>query len=379
MPFDFDSVDTGATAWVLASAALVLLMTPGLAFFYGGMVRAKNVLAMLMQNFVTIGIVSLVWVVCGYTLAFGGGNGFIGDFHFAGLQHIRDTVPGYVDNFAQVIPPMVFVTFQLMFAVITPALIIGSTADRWKFGAFVPFIALWSILVYARSRTGCSRPRAGCSSGARSTSPAAPWSTSTPASPGSRWRSVLGRRRGWPSAADAAAQRAVRAARRRPAVVRLVRLQRRVGARRQQLAGYAFVNTNTAAAAALLAWIGVEKLRDGKATTLGAASGAVAGLVAITPAPASSARSARSRSALIAGGGLRLAVALKGRLRLRRLARRRRRPPRRRRRSARSRRLLRHPGRQPARRGRPVLRRRVEPARQAGAGGRLRHRRTPSS
>ena len=113
MPFDFDSVDTGATAWVLASAALVLLMTPGLAFFYSGMVRAKHALAMLMQNYVTIGIVSLVWVVAGFSLAFGKGNGFIGDLHFAGLQNIGDTIPGYVDNLAQVVPPMVFVIFQL--------------------------------------------------------------------------------------------------------------------------------------------------------------------------------------------------------------------------------------------------------------------------
>ncbi|MFL6129338.1 MAG: ammonium transporter, partial [Mycobacteriales bacterium] len=148
MPFDFETVDSGATAWVLASAALVLLMTPGLAFFYGGMVRAKHALGMLMQNFVTIALVSLVWVLVSFSLAFGKGNGFVGDLHFAGLQHIGEALPGYVDNFAQVIPPMAFVVFQLMFAIITPALITGSTADRWKFGAFVTFIVLWSVLVY---------------------------------------------------------------------------------------------------------------------------------------------------------------------------------------------------------------------------------------
>src|SRR5437588_10024541 len=137
----------GDTAWVLASSALVLLMTPGLAFFYGGMVRAKHTLGMLMQNFVTIGIVSIVWVVMSFSLAFGKGNGFVGDLHFFGLQHMSETLPGYTGPFAQVIPPMVFVVFQLMFAVITPALITGSTADRWKFGHFVPFVALWSILV----------------------------------------------------------------------------------------------------------------------------------------------------------------------------------------------------------------------------------------
>ncbi len=147
--FDLSKIDTGATAWVLASAALVLLMTPGLAFFYGGMVRRKNVLGMLMQNFATIAIVSVVWVLVSFSIAFGHGNGLFGGLHFAGLQNMTEVVPGYTGAAAQVIPPMVFVVFQLMFAVITPALITGSTADRWKFGAFVAFVAIWSILVYA--------------------------------------------------------------------------------------------------------------------------------------------------------------------------------------------------------------------------------------
>src|SRR4051794_29316557 len=145
MHFDLSKIDTGSTAWVLASAALVLLMTPGLAFFYGGMVRSKNMLGMLMQNFATIAIVSIVWVVVSFSLAFGKGNGFIGDLHFSGLQHMTEVIPGYVGAAAQSIPPIVFVVFQLMFAVITPALITGSTADRWKFGAFVGFVVAWSI------------------------------------------------------------------------------------------------------------------------------------------------------------------------------------------------------------------------------------------
>ncbi|HVH20857.1 MAG TPA: ammonia channel protein, partial [Pseudonocardia sp.] len=238
MPFDFETVDTGATAWVLASAALVLLMTPGLAFFYSGMVRAKHALGMLMQNYVTIAIVSLVWVLVGFSLAFGAGNGFIGDLHFAGLQNIGDTIPGYVDSFAQVIPPMVFVVFQLMFAVITPALITGSTADRWKFGAFVPFIALWSILVY---------------------SPVAHWVFS-PAG----W---LFRR----GALDFAGGT-------------VVHINAGIAALAADgIAAQAFMNTNMAAAAAMLSWLLVERIKGGHATTLGAASGAVAGLVAITP------------------------------------------------------------------------------------------------
>src|SRR5438128_1158223 len=151
MHFDFAHVDTGNTAWVLASAALVLLMTPGLAFFYGGMVRSKNVLGMLMQNFVTIGIVGVVWVMVAYSLAFGysGFGGFAGNLHQFGLGHMTGQVAGYQGPLAQTIPPLVFMAFQLMFAIITPALITGASADRLKFGAFVVFVAGWLVAVYA--------------------------------------------------------------------------------------------------------------------------------------------------------------------------------------------------------------------------------------
>ncbi len=144
--------NSGDTAWVLASAALVLFMTPGLAFFYGGMVRTKNVLGMLMQNYVVIGLVSVIWVLLSYSLAFGvdlGGHGIIGTLHFAGLAHMKQAVPGYSGPIAQTIPPLAFVVFQMMFAIITPALITGSTADRLKFGGFVAVISLWAVLVYA--------------------------------------------------------------------------------------------------------------------------------------------------------------------------------------------------------------------------------------
>jgi len=316
VPFDFDSVDTGATAWVLASAALVLLMTPGLAFFYSGMVRAKHALAMLMQNYVTIGIVSLVWVVAGFSLAFGKGNGFIGDLHFAGLQNIGDTIPGYVDNLAQVVPPMVFVIFQLMFAVITPALITGSTADRWKFGAFVPFIALWSILVYSPVAHWVFSPEGWLfQKGALDFAGGTVVHINAGVA-GLALAIFLGRRRGWPGQPM------------RPHNVPFVLLGAgllwfgwfgfnagsALGA--NQLAGYAFVNTNTATAAALLAWLGVEKLRDGKATTLGAASGAVAGLVAITPCAGFVSPLGSIAVGAIAGGGCALAVALKGMVRI---------------------------------------------------------------
>jgi len=144
--------DSGNTAWVLVCAALVLFMTPGLALFYGGMVRSKNVLAMLMQNFGVMAVVSLLWVWVTYSLAFGpdwGGAGLIGTLHFAGLGHIHQAVPGYSGAKAQTIPPVAFIIFQMMFAIITPALLTGSSADRMKFGTFLAFIVAWSVLVYA--------------------------------------------------------------------------------------------------------------------------------------------------------------------------------------------------------------------------------------
>src|SRR5689334_19119547 len=147
-------VNAGDTAWVLAASALVLFMTPGLAFFYGGMVRGKNVLAMLMQNVFAMGLISVLWAVVGFSLAFGDGGGFIGNFDFAFMKDIgvitadgpQNLLPGL--DFLT-IPPMVFFAFQMMFAIITPALITGATADRLKFKSYVVFIGLWSLLVYS--------------------------------------------------------------------------------------------------------------------------------------------------------------------------------------------------------------------------------------
>ena len=282
MPFDFaKALNTGDTAWVLASAALVLIMTPGLAFFYGGMVRAKNVLGMLMQNFACMGIVSVLWVGFTYSIAFGGSNTIIGGFHFAGLNHMSEQVPGGI---GATIPPIVFVAFQLMFAIITPALITGSTADRWKFGPFVLFVSLWAILVYAPIAHWVFSPAGWLfQRGAEDFA----GGTVVHANAGAAAIAVaivLGKRRGWPRDNF------------RPHNVPFVLLGAgllwfgwfgfnagsALGA--NNIAGFAFVNTNTATAAALLGWIIVEKIRDGHPTTLGAASGAVAGLVAITPA-----------------------------------------------------------------------------------------------
>ena len=143
-------IDSGATAWVLVSTALVLFMTPGLAFFYGGMVRSKNVLGMLMQNIFAMGLITILWVGVGFSLAFGGTNGWFGNLDFAFLKDINTVgeLPGYTGAFALVIPPILFVAYQMMFAVITPALITGATADRLKFSAYAILIGVWAILVY---------------------------------------------------------------------------------------------------------------------------------------------------------------------------------------------------------------------------------------
>src|SRR6478609_1039424 len=132
-------MNTGDTAWVLASSALVLLMTPALAFFYGGMVRSKSVLNMLMMNFVTIGIVSLLWVLYGFSAAFGNsGNGLWGGLDWAGMKNMT-AIPVTLNGSVYGIPLLVFAAFQLMFAVITPALISGAIADRAKFGTWMIF------------------------------------------------------------------------------------------------------------------------------------------------------------------------------------------------------------------------------------------------
>jgi Amt family ammonium transporter len=144
-------IDSGNTAWVLAASALVLFMTPGLGFFYGGLTRNKNVLATIMQSFITTGVVAILWVVVGYSLAFGpdSGKGLIGNFDWVGLKDVG-AEPGGPNGavYGLSIPHLLFMAFQLMFAIITPALITGAFAERAKFGPFLVFTALWSLLVY---------------------------------------------------------------------------------------------------------------------------------------------------------------------------------------------------------------------------------------
>ncbi len=270
-------INTGDTAWVLVSAALVMFMTPGLAFFYGGMVRAKNILAMLMQNFFALGIVTVIWVVFGYSLAFGdaGNGGVIGNFDFVGLEGMGSEVAG-------TIPTLAFVAFQLTFAVITPALITGSIADRMRWPAWVGFIGLWSILVYLPVAHWVFAGGWLAERGALDFAGGAVVHVNAGAA-ALVLAIVLGARRGWPRHPMP------------PHSLPLTMLGTGIlwfgwfgfnagsalGA--NGLAAQAFINTFVAAAAAMLAWLIVERVRSGHPTTLGAASGAVAGLVAITP------------------------------------------------------------------------------------------------
>jgi Amt family ammonium transporter len=273
--------NSGDTAWIIVAAAMVLLMTPGLAFFYGGMVRGKNVLGMLAQNFVTMGVVSVLWITGVYSLAFSGKGKWIGDFHQFGLNHIWQQATGFE---TLTIPPLVFCAFQLMFAIITPALITGATADRLKFGAWTLFSAIWLVVVYAPVAHWVFSPsgwlfKLGALDFAGG--------TVVHANAGAAALAVIlviGKRKGWPKE------------RMRPHNVPFVLLGTGLlwfgwfgfnagsALAANTTSAFAFVNTNTATGAALLAWILTEKIRDGHATTLGAASGAVAGLVAITPA-----------------------------------------------------------------------------------------------
>ena len=273
--------NSGDTAWIIVAAAMVLLMTPGLAFFYGGMVRGKNVLGMLAQNFVTMGVVSVLWITGVYSLAFSGKGKWIGDFHQFGLNHIWQQATGFE---TLTIPPLVFCAFQLMFAIITPALITGGTADRLKFGAWTLFSAIWLVVVYAPIAHWVFSPsgwlfKLGALDFAGG--------TVVHANAGAAALAVIlvvGKRKGWPKE------------RMRPHNVPFVLLGTGLlwfgwfgfnagsALAANTTSAFAFVNTNTATGAALLAWMLTEKIRDGHATTLGAASGAVAGLVAITPA-----------------------------------------------------------------------------------------------
>jgi len=277
-------IDSGSTAWVMASAALVLLMTPGLAFFYGGMTRAKSVLNMMMMSFVSMAVVGVLWALYGYSLAFSDGgalNDFIGGLGDWGLVGLESTATA---DDGTGIPSLVFVAFQATFAIITTALISGAIADRAKFGAWVVFTVAWMTLVYAPiahwvwgeggwiGGMGALDFAGGTvvhiNAGAAALALAL----------------VLGRRKGWPRDPM------------RPHNLPFVLLGAGLlwfgwfgfnagsALAADSVAAVAFINTLVCTAAAAFAWIAVEKLRHGASTTLGIASGVVAGLVAITPA-----------------------------------------------------------------------------------------------
>ncbi|QEM48313.1 ammonium transporter [Mycolicibacterium grossiae] len=301
--------DTGDTAWMLASAALVLLMTPGLAFFYGGMVRAKGVLNMIMMSVSAMGVVTVLWALYGYSMAFGEDkfNLFGDPTQFFGLKGLiggngaAEVVPDAsagVEAAAAVniplvgtLPATVFVAFQLMFAIITVALISGAVADRIKFGGWLLFAGLWATLVYfpvahwVFSFDGVTAETGGWIANKLAAVDFA-GGTAVHINAGTAGlvlAIILGKRRGWPGTPM------------RPHNLPFVMLGAGLlwfgwygfnagsATSSNGAAGSTFVTTTIATAAAMLAWLLTERIRDGHATSLGAASGIVAGLVAITP------------------------------------------------------------------------------------------------
>ena len=275
-------IDTGDTAWMLTSAALVLFMTiPGLFLFYGGLVRSKNVLGMLMQNFSMVGIITIQWIVIGYSLSFASGTSFLGGLQWIGLSGVGAT-PNV--DYAATIPHQTFMFYQLMFAIITPALMTGAFAERMKFSTFLVFSLLWSTLIY---------------------DPLAHWVWGV----GGFLKNM--------GALDFAGGTVVHISAGISALVAVLIMGKRVGYGKRSMAPHnlpfavigaamlwvgwfgfnagsalganglassAFMATHTAASTAAIGWMLAEWLKGGKPTMLGAASGAVAGLVAITPA-----------------------------------------------------------------------------------------------
>ena len=301
-------INPGDTAWVLASAALVMFMTPGLALFYGGMVRAKNVLGMLMQNFFCLGLISVIWAALTYSLAFSGDNKLIGNLDLAWLRDAATTSP---TGFELSIPPLTFMAFQLMFAIITPALITGAIADRMRFSAWVWFIGLWAVLVYAPIAHWVFSP-----SGWLFKRGALDFAGGTVVHINAGIAAlaavfILGKRRGWPN--HPMPPHALPFTLIGAGILWFGWFGFNAGSalKGDGIAAQALVNTHMAAAAAMLGWLVVERLRTGHATTLGAASGLVAGLVAITPCAGFVGGMAPVYIGLIAGAVCALAVSLK--------------------------------------------------------------------
>ena len=275
-------VNSGDTAWLLVAAALVMFMTPGLAFFYGGLVRAKNVVGTIMQSFIALGLVSILWVVVGYTLAFGPDKaGLIGGLTYFGLHGVGAEPSTY----APTVPATTFMVYQMMFAIITPALIAGAFAERMKFSAYVMFIGLWSILVYAPvahwewgggflGPSGVGALDFAGGAVVHANAGAAALATAI----------YLGRRRGHGS--DDMSPHNVPFVILGAGILWFGWFGFNAGSALTSgaLASSAFVNTQLGAAAGIFGWIIPERMRTGKVSTVGAATGAVAGLATITPA-----------------------------------------------------------------------------------------------
>ncbi|GGR72480.1 ammonium transporter [Deinococcus seoulensis] len=271
-------LDTGDTAWMIVASAMVLLMTPGLAFFYGGLSRTQSVLNTMMMSVVCIGLIGVLWMLAGYSIAFApGGNGFFSGLANAGFNGLKDQLTG-------TIPSFVFAAFQAMFAIIAVALISGAVIERMRFGAFVLFGALWSLLIYAplahwvwNADGWLFKMGALDFAGGTVIHIAAGVSGLVAAS-------VLGARIGFPKTAHV------------PHNVPFVLLGAGLlwfgwmgfnagsALAANQTAALAFMTTLVAPAAAMLTWLGLESVRNGKPTAVGAATGLVVGLVAITPA-----------------------------------------------------------------------------------------------
>jgi Amt family ammonium transporter len=275
-------VDSGDTAWLLVCAGLVLFMTPGLALFYGGMVRAKNVLAMLVLNTACIAVVSTAWTLIGWSLAFGpdAGHGLIGGLRLALLGHPREAVAGLALH----VPPLAFFAYQMMFAVITTALLTGSGADRIRLSGFALFAGVWSVLVYAPLAHWVFAPSGWLAQRGLLDFAGGTVVELNSGAAGLALALVLGRRHGWPK--EAMAPHSLPLSYVGAGILWFGWFGFNAGSAlaADGLASQALVNTHLAACGGLLGWLVVERLQAGRATTLGAMSGAVAGLVAITPA-----------------------------------------------------------------------------------------------
>jgi Amt family ammonium transporter len=285
--FSTSNINSGDTAWMLTSTALVLMMTgPGLALFYGGMVRRKNVLATMMHCFILMALVSVLWAIVGYSLAFDVGNPFIGGFHFAFLRNVGSAPSEY----APTIPHTLWMAYQMMFAIITPALICGAYAERMKFSSMLVFSTAWLLLVYcpmAHMVWGKGGLFAAGFVGAKI--PACDFAGGTVVHISSGVSAlvcaiILGRRRGYETAPMPPHSVVLSVVGAAMLWVGWFGFNAGSALQANGLAAYAFVNTHLATAGGALGWMMIEWIRTKKPTVLGAISGAVAALVVITPA-----------------------------------------------------------------------------------------------